>query len=63
MAGMTAYILDEDGYLLMARSGDVDNVMLAIEIEQTPYTLQPPPGMIGRFQWVDNQWIENETAN
>lgn len=62
MAGMTAYILGSSGELVMARSGDVDSVMLAIDIEKTPYTLQPPPNMDGGWRWVDNKWVADDTA-
>lgn len=62
MAGMTAYILGNNDELVMARSGDVDSVMLAIEIEKTPYTLQPPPDNESSWRWVNNEWIANETA-
>ena len=61
MAGMTAYILGNNGELVMARSGDVDSVMLAIEIEKTPYTLQPPPDNEPHWRWVNNEWVaEND---
>lgn len=63
MAGMTVYILDDDGRLIMSRMGDVDSVMLAIEIEKTPYTLQPPPDNESRWRWIDNKWIADETAS
>ena len=63
MAGMTAYILGSSGELVMARSGDVDSVMLAIEIEKTPYTLQPPPDNESRWRWVNNEWIADDTAD
>lgn len=63
MAGMTVYILDDDGRLIMSRMGDVDSVMLAIEIENTPYTLQPPPDLDLAWRWVNNKWIADETAS
>ena len=62
MAGLTAYILDNKGGLAFSRSGDVDSVMLAIDIEKTPYTLQPPPDNESRWRWVNNEWIADETA-
>lgn len=57
MAGMTVYVIDEEGYLMFSRSGDIDSVMLAIGIEKTPYTLQPPPDNNGGWQWVNNEWV------
>ena len=63
MAGMTAYILGDRSELVMARSGDIDSVMLAIDIEQTPYTLQPPPDILGGWRWVNNEWIADDTAD
>ena len=63
MAGITAYILDSNGNMAFSRSGDVDSVMLAIDIEKTPYTLQPPPDNESRWRWVDNEWIADKTAS
>lgn len=60
MAGMTVYILDQDGFLTYSRMGDIDSVMIAVEIEQTPYTLQPPPDNESHWRWVNNEWIATE---
>ncbi len=62
MSGITVYVINKDGYLDCERTGDVDSVMLAIEIENTPYTLQPPPNNESRWRWVDNKWIADNTA-
>lgn len=57
MSGLLVYTLDEDGYFLCSRSGDVDSVLMAIDIEQVDYTLKPPPDKVSRWQWVGNQWV------
>lgn len=63
MAGMTVYVLDKSGRLEMTRTGDADSVMLAIDIEKTPYTLQPPPDSEPHWRWIDNEWIADKTAS
>lgn len=60
MAGMTAYILDDTGRLICTRSGDIENVMLAIEIEETPYTIAVPPDGTDNWRWVNNEWVEDK---
>ena len=63
MSSVTVYILTNSGHLDCTRSGDVDSVMLAIDIEEKEYTLQSPPDFDGGWRWVDNQWIADETAD
>lgn len=62
MSSITAYILAEDGGLICERTGDVQSVMLAIDIEKTAYTLQRPPDNESRWRWVNNEWIADDTA-
>lgn len=62
MASITAYVLDDDGALKSIRTGDVDSVLLAIDIEQKQYTLTPPPNDEHLWRWVDNKWITDETS-
>lgn len=62
MSSITVYVINKDGYLDCERTGDVDSVMLAIDIEEKPYTLQPPPDFDGGWRWVDNEWIADKTA-
>ncbi len=62
MSSITAYVLKPDGSLDCTRTGDVDSVMLAIDIEKKNYTLQPPPDTNGRWRWVNNEWIADEAT-
>lgn len=65
MAGITAHIIDKDGYFICSRSGDVASVMLAIDIEETDYTLEPPPLSNGdiKYRWLNNEWIADKTVS
>lgn len=57
MSSITVHIIDGDGLFLFSRSGDVDSVMLAVDIEKTDFTMKPPPDRDNRWKWVDNDWV------
>lgn len=62
MSSITAYMIDNDGYYDCTRSGDVETILLAAEIENKEYTMQRPPTEDFKWRWVDNEWIADETA-
>ena len=62
MTSITAYVLKEDYSLDCTRTGDIENIMYAIDIEKKEYTLQPPPDFGGGWRWINNEWIADETA-
>lgn len=62
MSSITAYVLKDDGSLDCIRTGDVNNVIYAVEVEKKEYTLQPPPVDDKEYRWVNNEWIADETA-
>lgn len=63
MSSITVYIITDNGRLDCMRSGDVDSIMLAVDIEKKPYTLQPPPDNDAHWRWIDNKWIADDTAD
>ena len=56
MSSITTYILNEDGSLLCTRTGNTENVLYAIEVENLEYTLQSPPTFDKQWYWYNNQW-------
>ena len=62
MSSIMAYVLDKDDYYHYERVGDVESVLLAIDIEKANYTLQPPPTQDKKWRWVNNEWIADEAA-
>lgn len=61
MAGLVIHVIDKDGYLVCTRSGDADSVMLAIEIENSEYSIKGLPDTENPspcWRWVDNKWID-----
>ena len=60
MPSLTIYILDDEGKLDHQRIGDIDSLMLAVDVENYEYTLQPPPA--SNMYWYGNQW-NNEPRN
>lgn len=57
MAAITVYEIDKHNIFLGSRAGDVQSVFLALEIEQTDYTMKPPPDYDNRWVWEDNDWV------
>ncbi|MDZ5288554.1 hypothetical protein [Helicobacter pylori] len=53
------YILNKDGSIKHERVGDVDSVMLAVEIENLDFTLTPPPSYAQKWYWYDKKWHES----
>lgn len=62
MSSITVYIITDNGSLDCMRSGDVDSIMLAVDIEEKEYTLQSPPDFDGGWRWIGNKWIADDTA-
>lgn len=53
------YILNKDGSIKHERVGDVESVMLAVEIENLDFTLKPPPDHQKQWYWYNNCWNES----
>ena len=62
MASVTVYVFNDDGSFDCSRTGDVQSVMLALDIEQKDFTMQRPPDNEHRWRWVNNEWVADETA-
>ena len=61
MSSVSVHILDADGYFVSTRSGDVDSVMLAVDIENMDFTMTARPNDTERWRWVNNEWVaEND---
>ncbi|BFN00221.1 hypothetical protein MOXK02_17790 [Moraxella sp. K02] len=56
MSSLTIYVLHSNGSIKNQRVGDIDSLMLAVEIERFQYTLQPPPNYSEQWYWYDNKW-------
>ena len=56
MSSVTVYVLNDDGSILCTRTGNVENVLYAVDVENLEYTLQPPPTFDRQWYWHDNQW-------
>ena len=56
MSSVTAYVLNADGSLLCTRTGNIENVLYAVDVENLEYTLQPPPTFDRQWYWYNNQW-------
>ena len=56
MSSISIYVLNEDCSFKNQRIGDIDSLMLAVEIENLNYTLQSPPSFHETWYWYDNQW-------
>ena len=63
MSSITVYIVDNEGFYDCERTGDIDSVLYAVNIEQKDYTMQKPPNNAEKWRWVNNEWIADETAN
>lgn len=63
MASVTVYAINDDGSFDCSRTGDVQSVMLALDIEQKDFTMQPPPDNEHRWRWMDNKWIKATTTD
>lgn len=53
---ITIYILNTDGSLKNQRVGNIDSLMIAVEIEGLDFTLEPPPDYSKIWYWYDSQW-------
>ena len=60
MSSITVYVLKDDNSL--TRTGNVENVLYAVEVENLEFTLQPPPSYDRPCYWYDGQW-NNEPRN
>ena len=63
MSSITVHVINKEGYWDCTRTGNVDNVMYAVNIEDKDFTLVAPPDILGGWRWVSNEWIADETAN
>ncbi len=60
MSSITVYVIDDDGFLDCERSGDVNSVLYAVDVEEKDFTMQPPPNDTEKWRWVNNEWTTNE---
>lgn len=56
MDSITIYILNTDGSIKNQRVGNIDSLMLAVDIENLDYTLAKPPDYSITWYWYNNQW-------
>ena len=56
MSSISIYVLNEDCSYRNQRIGDIDSLMLAVDIENLNYTLQSPPSFHEPCYWYNNQW-------
>ena len=56
MASLTVYILGDDDSILATRTGDVDSILYALDVEKSKYTIQKPPTYHEKWYWYNNQW-------
>lgn len=62
MSSITAYVVDAEGYYDCTRTGDIDSVMMAVEIEGKDFTMQRPPTEEFKWRWTGSEWIADDTA-
>lgn len=53
---ITIFVLNTDGSLKNQRVGNIDSLMLAVDIENLDYTLAKPPNYEQSWYWYNNQW-------
>ena len=53
---ITIFVLNTDGSLKNQRVGNIDSLMLAVDIENLDYTLAKPPNYEQSWYWHNNQW-------
>ena len=63
MPDITVHVINNDGFWDCTRTGDIENVMYSVDIEEKDFTMTPPPDMKQPWRWVNNEWIADETAN
>lgn len=57
MPDIMVHVVNKEGYWDCTRTGDVDNVMYAVDIEEKDFTMQAPPDILGGWRWIGNEWI------
>lgn len=62
MSGISVNVIDKDGYWVCTRTGDIESVMYAVDIEKTDFTMVAPPDILGGWRWVDKEWIADEAT-
>lgn len=53
---ITIFVLNTDGSLKNQRVGNIDSLMLAVDIERLDFTLTQPPNYDNAWYWYNNQW-------
>lgn len=53
---ITIFVLNTDGSLKNQRVGNIDSLMLAVDIERLDFTLTQPPNYDKAGYWYNNQW-------
>ena len=53
---ITIFVLNTDGSLKNQRVGNIDSLMLAVDMERLDFTLTQPPNYDKPWYWYDNQW-------
>jgi len=53
---ITIFVLNTDGSLKNQRVGNIDSLMLAVDIERLDFTLTRPPNYDKAWYWYNNQW-------
>ena len=53
---ITIFVLNTDGSLKNQRVGNIDSLMLAVDIEGLDFTLTQPPNYEQSWYWYNNQW-------
>lgn len=56
MDSITIYTLNADGSMKNRRIGNIDSIMLVVDIENLDYTLVKPPDYSNKWYWYNNQW-------